>query len=130
VQTIRPIGNDVAVKLTTARYYTPAGRSIQARGIVPDYAVDETANGDGINAWRLREADLEHHLANDRDKEEAARPDAEHDEEELLASARDRKPVDFGGESDFQLAQALKHLKGQPMQLATHGTATLAHSGQ
>jgi len=130
VQTIRPIGNDAAVKLTTARYYTPTGRSIQARGIIPDYAVDETANGDGINAWRVREADLEHHLANERDKEEAARPDAELDEDALLASARDRKPVDFGGDSDFQLAQALKHLKGQPMQLATHAAATLAHSGR
>jgi carboxyl-terminal processing protease len=130
VQTIRPIGNDVAVKLTTARYYTPAGRSIQARGIIPDYAVDETADGDGINAWRVREADLEHHLANDRDKEESARPDAELNEDELLASARARKPVDFGGDTDFQLAQALKHLKGQPMQLATHAAATLAHSGQ
>ncbi|GAB3407435.1 S41 family peptidase [Massilia agilis] len=129
VQTIRPIGNDAAVKLTTARYYTPSGRSIQARGIVPDYAVDETPDGDGINALRVREADLEHHLSNDRDKEEASRAGA-YDEDEALARAGARKPIDFGSDSDFQLAQALKHLKGQPMQLARHAQPTLAHRTQ
>ena len=53
VQTIRPLSKDTAVKLTTARYYTPSGRSIQAKGIVPDLMVDETAEGDGINGLRL-----------------------------------------------------------------------------
>ncbi len=73
VQTIRPIGGDTAVKLTTARYYTPPGRSIQARGIVPDFLVDETADGDGLNALRMREADLEHHLTNGAGAEVATR---------------------------------------------------------
>ncbi|MGN6702658.1 MAG: S41 family peptidase, partial [Burkholderiaceae bacterium] len=67
VQTIRHLTADTAVKLTTARYYTPNGRSIQARGIVPDMLVDETADGDGLNSLRLHEVDLEHHLTNDKD---------------------------------------------------------------
>jgi carboxyl-terminal processing protease len=119
VQTIRPLGNDTAVKLTTARYYTPSGRSIQAKGIVPDYAVDETADGDGLNALRMREADLQRHLANDRDKEAAL---ARHDDLEAqmtaLAVARGRKPLEFGAAGDFQLGQALNHLKREPMQLS------------
>jgi carboxyl-terminal processing protease len=129
VQTIRPLGNDTAVKLTTARYYTPAGRSIQAKGILPDYPVDETADGDGINALRMREADLERHLSNDRDQETA---EARHDEvEEALqeqAARRTRKPLEYGSAADFQLAQAINHLKGEPMQLSRHAPgAVLAH---
>jgi carboxyl-terminal processing protease len=127
VQTIRPIGRDSAVKLTTARYYTPSGRSIQARGIVPDFAVDETPDGDGLNALRVREADLEHHLANDRDKELASREQQLADEQELFANAAaKRKPVDYGSATDFQLAQAINHLKGAPMQLAKRPQPKLA----
>ncbi|MFL6672704.1 MAG: S41 family peptidase [Massilia sp.] len=131
VQTIRPLGNDTAVKLTTARYYTPSGRSIQAKGIVPDYAVDETADGDGLNALRMREADLQRHLANDRDKEAAL---ARHDDLEAqiaaAAVARGRKPLEFGAAGDFQLAQALNHLKGAPMQLSKRAPgAVLARRG-
>jgi carboxyl-terminal processing protease len=127
VQTIRPIGRDAAVKLTTARYYTPAGRSIQARGIVPDFPVDETADGDGLNALRMREADLQRHLSNDRDKEEATRTDDIEEQMRLLAEARLRKPVDYGSSGDFQLAQALRHLKGEKVQLSRRaGGATLA----
>ena len=67
VQTILPLaGQKTAIKLTTARYYTPNGRFIQARGIVPDYVVEESADGD-INGFRIREADLQRHLSNDRD---------------------------------------------------------------
>jgi carboxyl-terminal processing protease len=44
VQTILPLGNNTAIKLTTARYYTPSGRSIQAKGITPDIVVEETAD--------------------------------------------------------------------------------------
>jgi len=129
VQTIRPIGRDAAVKLTTARYYTPAGRSIQARGILPDFPVDETAEGDGLNALRMREADLERHLSNDRDKEEATRADDIEEQMRLLAEARLRKPLDYGSIDDFQLAQALRHLKGEKVQLSKRaggGATTLA----
>ena len=130
VQTIRPLTSDTAVKLTTARYYTPAGRSIQARGIVPDLAVDEYEDGDGVNALRLREADLDKHLANDKGTEAAsgARYTEAEEEARIAAAERRRKPFDYGGADDFQLRQALNHLKGQPLQLSRAHT-TLAHAG-
>ena len=58
VQTVRQLGPDTALKITTARYYTPSGRSIQAKGIVPDVMVDETENGSPFAVLRTREADL------------------------------------------------------------------------
>jgi len=119
VQTIRQLSADTAVKLTTARYYTPNGRAIQAKGIVPDLLVDETAEGDGLNGLRLREADLQKHLQNDKDKEEAARKLDELEEEQRIAALeKKRKPLELGGKDDFQLAQALNHLKGLPVQLS------------
>jgi carboxyl-terminal processing protease len=120
VQTIRQLSADTAVKLTTARYYTPNGRSIQAKGIVPDLLVDETADGDGLNGLRLREADLTKHLSNDKDKEEAVRAKLDELEEEqrIAALEKKRKPLEFGGKDDFQLVQALNHLKGMPVQLS------------
>ena len=120
VQTIRQLSADTAVKLTTARYYTPNGRSIQARGIVPDLMVDENADGDGLNGLRLREADLTKHLSNDKDKEAEVRNKIDELEEEQRLAALDkkRKPLEFGGKDDFQLAQAINHLKGLPVQLA------------
>ena len=69
VQTIIPLPGSTAIKLTTARYYTPSGRSIQAKGIEPDIVVEETPNG--TPSTRLREADLEHHLTNPSEKDEA-----------------------------------------------------------
>jgi carboxyl-terminal processing protease len=124
VQTIRPLSGDAAVKLTTARYYTPGGRSIQARGILPDIPVDETADGDGLNALRMREADLQRHLSNDREHEEATRPDDIEEQRRILARERHRKPLDFGSADDFQLAQALRQLQGLPVQLSKRATAT------
>jgi carboxyl-terminal processing protease len=122
VQTIRPLPGETAVKLTTARYYTPSGRSIQARGVLPDFPVDENADGDGLNALRMREADLQHHLKNDhmrdRDREEATRKDDIEEQMRILAAERHRKPLEFGSATDFQLAQALRHLQGLPVQLS------------
>jgi carboxyl-terminal processing protease len=121
VQTIRQLTADTAVKLTTARYYTPNGRAIQAKGIVPDIMVDETAEGDGLNSFRFRESDLRQHLSNDKDKEaeDAAKIVDELEEEQRLAALeRIRKPVEFGSTDDFQLQQALNHLKGMPVQEA------------
>jgi carboxyl-terminal processing protease len=128
VQTIRPLANDTAVKLTTARYYTPHGRSIQAKGITPDFHVDENADGDGLNGLRVREADLDKHLANDRDQEAARLQQSDLDEQRrLLAREGRRKPLDYGSSEDFQLAQALNHLKGLPVQLSrTEPKTTLA----
>lgn len=115
VQTILPLPNNTAIKLTTARYYTPSGRSIQAKGIEPDIVVQETPNGDGPR--RVREADLEHHLMNDQDAQDAAKAkqsaagDAatEHPSED----DGDKLPrFEFGGKDDYQLSQAVNLLKG------------------
>ena len=126
VQTLRQLTADTAVKLTTARYYTPKNRSIQARGIVPDLMVDETADGDGLNSLRMREADLQKHLGNDKDPEgESAaqkaltlQRDGLEDQQRLAALAKKTKPVEFGAKDDFQLAQALNHFKGLPVKLS------------
>ncbi|HZZ94823.1 MAG TPA: S41 family peptidase [Usitatibacter sp.] len=72
VQTILPLPNNQAVKLTTARYYTPNGRSIQAKGITPDIVVEDAADQKVL----LREADLQHHLMNEGDEGAAAAAEA------------------------------------------------------
>ena len=81
VQTVRQLGPDTALKITTARYYTPSGRSIQAKGIVPDVLLDDTLEGSPFAVLRTREADLEKHLnsgqgaeVKDPGRENAARP--------------------------------------------------------
>ncbi|WP_028103281.1 S41 family peptidase [Pseudoduganella violaceinigra] len=119
VQTIRQLTADTAVKLTTARYYTPHGRSIQAKGIAPDLAVDENEDGDGLNSLRMREADLAKHLVNDREQE-AGKVQRDELEEQMrvLAAEKKRKPLEYGSGDDFQLKQALNHLQGIPVQIA------------
>jgi carboxyl-terminal processing protease len=117
-----PPDKETAVKLTTARYYTPNGRSIQAKGIVPDVMVDEYADGDGLNSFRLHESDLTKHLTNDKDKDaNIARPAATaspEEEQRLAAIEKKRKPMEFGSADDFQLVQALNQLKGQPVKVS------------
>jgi len=115
VQSILPLSNTTAIKLTTARYYTPSGRSIQAKGITPDYLVEETPEGD-LNAFRVREADLTRHLSNGKEQEtKSAAPKGPDDVDPKL---RDRKPVEFGSADDHQLQQAINYLKGQPVLVA------------
>src|SRR5690606_12326422 len=70
VQTVRQLTADTALKITTARSYSPSGRSIQAKGIVPDIMIDESAEGNVYAALRVHEADLEKHIANGKEKEE------------------------------------------------------------
>ena len=126
VQTLRQLTADTAVKLTTARYYTPKGRAIQAKGIEPDVHVDETAEGDGLNSLRLREADLRKHLSGDEKEAQEARPvrnDELEEEQRILALAKKQKPIEFGSKEDFQLAQALNHFKGLPVKLAKADSA-------
>ncbi|MTW11811.1 PDZ domain-containing protein [Pseudoduganella eburnea] len=119
VQTIRQLTADTAVKLTTARYYTPHGRSIQAKGISPDLAVDENEDGDGMNSLRMREADLAKHLTNDREQEASKGQRDELEEQmRILAAEKKRKPLEYGSGDDFQLKQALNHLQGMPVQMA------------
>jgi carboxyl-terminal processing protease len=122
VQTVRPLGPDTALKITTARYYTPSGKSIQARGIVPDVMIDETAEGNLFAALRTREADLEKHLTSGQgaEKKDEAREKARDAalkklEDEAKKPPQDRKLPEFGSDKDFQLAQALNQLKGQPV---------------
>jgi carboxyl-terminal processing protease len=119
VQTVRQLGPETALKITTARYYTPSGRSIQAKGILPDVMVDETAEGSPFAVLRTREADLEKHL-NSGQGEEAKNPEREKAREEALKRLEEdakkpnsqRRPPEFGSEQDFQLRQALNQLKG------------------
>ena len=133
VQTVRPLGPDTGLKITTARYYTPSGRSIQAKGIVPDVWVDETEDGNLFAALRTREADLEKHLGNGQDEakplsdaDKAAEKQREQEreaarlrlEEETKKNPGGRLLPEFGSEKDFQLQQALKQLKGQPVQVS------------
>ncbi len=121
VQTIRPLPSDTALKITTARYYTPSGRSIQAKGIVPDVWLDETAEGNVYAALRMREADLERHLGGADEKKdverEKAREDARKKLEEQQAKTREApKPLpEFGTAEDFPLQQALNQLRGLPV---------------
>lgn len=71
VQTILPLKEDSALKLTTARYYTPSGKSIQSEGIVPDILVEEIHGEDEEENKRfkfVREADLKGHLENNQEK--------------------------------------------------------------
>jgi len=122
VQTVRQLGLDTALKITTARYYTPSGRSIQAKGIVPDVMVDETENGSPFAVLRTREADLEKHLGNgkeaepkDAEREKARETAMKRLEEESKKPVAERRPPEFGSDKDFQLNQALNQLKGQPV---------------
>jgi len=132
VQTVRPLSADTALKITTARYYTPNGRSIQAKGIVPDLWIDETAEGNVFAALRMREADLEKHLgdrsgapaagkdaaeAAEQKAREAAREEARKKLEELASKTKEPpKPLpEFGTGDDWPLVQALNQLKGRPV---------------
>ena len=123
VQTVRQLSPDTALKITTARYYTPSGRSIQAKGIVPDVMLDETAEGNLFAALRIREADLEKHITSGQGSEvkdearEKAREEARKKvEAEAAKKAAPPKPLpEFGSGEDFQLAQAINRLKGRPV---------------
>ena len=123
VQTILPLGNSTAIKLTTARYYTPNGRSIQAKGIVPDIILDDGSSSRDPGL-KLRESDLDKHLSNDRSKDEkAAAPSAP------VANAfnftpsprpkdvdeKDTKvePGEVVAKSDYELSQAIAFLKSR-----------------
>jgi carboxyl-terminal processing protease len=122
VQTILPLSNNTAIKLTTARYYTPLGRSIQAKGIVPDVVVEESLTGSAHD--HVREADLERHLQNDKEQIAAVKeavpvrtpkngkakakeaPKDEGDDETPKLPV-----IEFASKNDYQLNQAMNLLK-------------------
>jgi len=127
VQTILPLTNNTGLKLTTARYYTPNGRSIQAKGIEPDISVDD--GRDSLN--RLREANLDHHLNDGKTADAAAAtPDekaaVQAKQKDTAGKAEDKTVpkidadalpprFEFGADDDFQLKQALNQLQGRPV---------------
>ena len=126
VQTVRQLSPDTALKITTARYYTPSGKSIQAKGIVPDVMLDETAEGNMFSALRVREADLDKHLQSGQGPEvkdpgrDKAREEAQ---KRLEAESGDKnkppKPLpEYGSAEDFQLTQAVNRLKGLPVMVS------------
>ena len=99
VQTILPMLNGAALKLTTARYYTPNDRSIQATGITPDVVSQPAESSQTLDrdASRLRESDLAGHLENELEKDQNATVNTKTD------------PLLF---SDLQVREALNILKG------------------
>jgi carboxyl-terminal processing protease len=107
VQSVLPLSEDTGIKLTTARYYTPKGRSIQVTGVDPDITVDDTAQG---NLFRLpREVDLQRHLVNSGVVEDPAQEVANEDDK------TQPKMFEFGGSDDYQLMQAINFLEGRPV---------------
>ncbi|MCE2915480.1 MAG: S41 family peptidase [Rubrivivax sp.] len=121
VQTIRQLSPETALKITTARYYTPKDKPIQAKGVVPDVFLDETAEGDVFAALRMREADLDKHLVGPDEKVDEARKKARDEaraklEEQLARTREAPKPLpEFGSEQDWMLQQALNQLRGLPV---------------
>jgi carboxyl-terminal processing protease len=109
VQTIWPLATGDAIKLTTARYYTPSGHSIQAKGIMPDIEVTEIAGGKQLPM--LREADLAGHLAAVKDAGDAADAGKKDPAEYSLD---DIPPVrlEYASANDRQFREALNLLKG------------------
>ncbi len=108
VQTVLPLHNERALKLTTARYFTPSGRSIQASGIQPDIEVDSaviTAKANA-NSTLYREADLRGHLSNGNSTEEKQQG------EDSSAPGQALSESTSLAASDYQLFQALNLLKG------------------
>ena len=104
VQTILPLGSDSALKLTTARYYTPSGRSIQAEGIVPDIEL-QTLKVSSVERSidPLKEADLSRHLQNGNSKKKPEDKTEEGDDDDKTSSLF---------KDDYMLYEALNLLKG------------------
>ncbi len=138
VQTILPLPNNQAVKLTTALYYTPNGRSIQAKGISPDIVVEDS----GGERVLLREADLQHHLVVENGKLDESNGKAKPTDKIIAgpasgksanvavkpASAKaeptaDAKKAAGGKKEDLQLNAALNHLKGLPIKATSAAVA-------
>lgn len=99
VQTVLPLNNDRALKLTTALYYTPKGRSIQAQGIVPDILVERAKLSQEDSTMGIKEADLVGHLGNGNGGPDK-RSNADKDKKPRLQ------------DKDYQINQAINLLKG------------------
>jgi carboxyl-terminal processing protease len=106
VQTILPLQNDAAIKLTTARYYTPSGRSIQAEGIAPDIAIRpvKVSKADTPPVDGITEADLDGRLDNDK---RASETPEQAEERKKMSEAQQQL-----AETDYALYEAVNLLKG------------------
>ena len=108
VQTVVQTGPEAALRLTTARYYTPSGRSVQAGGIDPDITVPQLSDEDYKDRPRIREADLRRHLlAQSKVEDKLLEADETPDPRFLMTPAELEKK----GVKDFQLDYAIKTLK-------------------
>ena len=105
VQTLVPLTDDTALRLTTARYYTPSGRSVQEGGIQPDIIVPQLSDSDYKDRPRLREADLRRHLINQAKVDDSLLED---DGKADPRFAQTAAQLDKAGVKDFQLDYAIK----------------------
>ena len=121
VQTILPLGNNTAIKLTTARYFTPSGRSIQARGIMPDIPLDDGL-GERAASLKLRESDLQKHLIETDKEEEKAKASAAARQYNFTPAPRPKdvdekqlkpEPGEVVSKNDYELNQAIAFLKSR-----------------
>jgi carboxyl-terminal processing protease len=122
VQTLIPLSEDTALRLTTARYFTPSGRSVQEAGIEPDVQVPQLSDASRDGRPRLREADLRKHLINEMKDgtEKIVESDAKPDPRFIATSDELKKK----GVTDFQLDYATKMLgRLAPVPLAPVQTA-------
>lgn len=108
VQTVLPLNNEKAIKLTTALYFTPNGRSIQAEGIVPDIWVERsTVTKMKSNPFRVKERDLAKHLENTNNSDTSDNTS----KADKKANKKEDKSVELVS-TDYQLNEALTLLKG------------------
>lgn len=110
VQTLLPLTRDAALKLTTARYYTPSGRAVQEGGIEPDIRVPQLSDPDAAKRaqYQLRESDLRGHLINEVDLEDDALEADRNDDPRFKLTAAE---LEEQGIDDFQLDYALRTLR-------------------
>jgi carboxyl-terminal processing protease len=113
VQTVLPLSDDTALRLTTARYYTPSGRSVQEGGVEPDVLVPQLSDPDYKARPRLREADLRRHLLNQAKVDNSVLENDAGTDPRFAATPDQLKKA---GITDFQLDYAVKTIArlGQP----------------
>lgn len=107
VQTLLQLTDDSALRLTTARYYTPSGRSVQEGGIKPDLPVPQLTDADRKDRPRLREADLRRHLINEAKINDDVLEDDAKEDPRFTATP---EQLEKAGVKDFQLDYAVKTL--------------------
>ena len=134
VQTVLPLGPDTALKLTTARYYTPNGQSIQGKGITPNYEVDPLESGDPYAALRMREIDYKNQIGTGSESADSKRVEEDVRKQEearrLLEAELQKDPnklpklPEYGSKEDWQVTQAMNYLEGKPVITAKQPAST------